>query len=92
MSAKARTLSSKYFPANTLLVNIDGACLQQALDRQECLSYLVRERLISTKTVLGVAGFGFCSLPQLPQPVAQEGSPARFARNARRCDQARRPV
>jgi hypothetical protein len=39
----------------------------------------VLERLISTKTVLGIGAFGFWSLPQLPQPVAQEASLFRFA-------------
>jgi hypothetical protein len=39
----------------------------------------VLERVISTKMVLGVAAFGFCSLPQLPQPVSHEASLARFA-------------
>jgi hypothetical protein len=52
----------------------------------------VLERLISTNTVRGIAVFGFCSLPQLPQPVSHEEAPARFARNELRRDQARRPV
>jgi hypothetical protein len=67
--------------------------LARTLDRQECLSYLaVLERVISTNTVRGVEGFGVCWLSQLPQPVAQEDSLSRLARNERRRDQARRPV